>query len=302
MGSAHTLEKNLREDCIAEAAHRPDAAGCKQISVAIIDTNRLFRDGLRYLLRKPRFAIVATGQTFAEAFAVPAVTAKVDLVICGLDADRGVGAQLAAIQERFGDVPRPRIVLLTEVVKLSRLREALESGVDALLSKDISGEVLQRSIELVMLGQQLFPASLARSLVEASEAVSSVPPASPPTSPPTREESSSVIRLEQHKAERRLELMPGHGDHKRSVILSERESQILRCLINGSPNKAIARVLGIAEATVKVHVKGLLRKVGVHNRTQAAIWALNNSLEVGPAPGFAPDLAVVGAPRQRAST
>ena len=58
-------------------------------------------------------------------------------------------------------------------------------------------------------------------------------------------------------------------------MFSEREHQILQCLVNGLSNKAIARKHHIAEATVKVHVKGLLRKVQVSNRTQAAIWALN---------------------------
>ena len=57
---------------------------------------------------------------------------------------------------------------------------------------------------------------------------------------------------------------------------SERELQILRCVARGDSNKLIARELGIAETTVKVHVKSLLRKLGVSNRTQAAIWALQH--------------------------
>ena len=55
---------------------------------------------------------------------------------------------------------------------------------------------------------------------------------------------------------------------------SERENDILRCLIAGASNKLIARELQIAEATVKVHVKALLRKMKVANRTHAAISAL----------------------------
>jgi two-component system nitrate/nitrite response regulator NarL len=46
-------------------------------------------------------------------------------------------------------------------------------------------------------------------------------------------------------------------------------------LVKGDSNKSIARKIEIAEATVKVHVKAILRKIGVHNRTQAAIWAMN---------------------------
>jgi two-component system nitrate/nitrite response regulator NarL len=58
--------------------------------------------------------------------------------------------------------------------------------------------------------------------------------------------------------------------------LSEREICILRCLIAGHSNKMIARNNAIAEATVKVHVKAILRKIHVRNRTQAAIWGMHH--------------------------
>ena len=55
-----------------------------------------------------------------------------------------------------------------------------------------------------------------------------------------------------------------------------RQAMILKSLVNGDSNKVVARKLHIAEETVKVHMKRLLRRIGVKNRTQAAIWALNN--------------------------
>jgi two-component system nitrate/nitrite response regulator NarL len=61
----------------------------------------------------------------------------------------------------------------------------------------------------------------------------------------------------------------GHG-------ISEREEQILKALVRGYSNKMIARMHSVTEATVKVHMKSILRKVRVANRTQAAIWALKN--------------------------
>jgi len=57
--------------------------------------------------------------------------------------------------------------------------------------------------------------------------------------------------------------------------LSAREQQILSALVQGHSNKAIARAVGAAEATVKTHVKAILRKIGAQNRTQAAIWWVN---------------------------
>jgi two-component system, NarL family, nitrate/nitrite response regulator NarL len=61
--------------------------------------------------------------------------------------------------------------------------------------------------------------------------------------------------------------------------LSEREEQILRGLVKGQSNKLIARTCACTEATVKVHMKSILRKIRVANRTQAAIWALENGLK-----------------------
>ena len=58
--------------------------------------------------------------------------------------------------------------------------------------------------------------------------------------------------------------------------LSEREAQILDGLVKGHANKVIARICDITEATVKVHMKSILRKIRVDNRTQAAIWAMAN--------------------------
>src|SRR3984957_5932984 len=58
--------------------------------------------------------------------------------------------------------------------------------------------------------------------------------------------------------------------------LSEREAQILDGLVKGHANKVIARTCDITEATVKVHMKSILRKIRVDNRTQAAIWPMAN--------------------------
>ena len=67
----------------------------------------------------------------------------------------------------------------------------------------------------------------------------------------------------------------GRGTEEREPRLSERERYILRCIIEGDSNKHVARRLSIAEATVKVHVKAILRKIHVRNRTQAAMWAMS---------------------------
>lgn len=56
--------------------------------------------------------------------------------------------------------------------------------------------------------------------------------------------------------------------------LSEREEEILEGVVRGHSNKMIARTCGVTDATIKVHMKSILRKIRAANRTQAAIWAL----------------------------
>jgi DNA-binding CsgD family transcriptional regulator len=76
-----------------------------------------------------------------------------------------------------------------------------------------------------------------------------------------------------HEADQPI-LLP--TEDRTTQLLSPREKSIMQCLIEGASNKTIARKIDIAEATVKVHVKAILRKIRVHNRTQAAIWGMNN--------------------------
>jgi len=80
-----------------------------------------------------------------------------------------------------------------------------------------------------------------------------------------------------------------HVVETKTPTLSKREIQILDGLIKGQANKVIARRCGVAEATIKVHMKSILRKIRVCNRTQAAIWALEHgySGEAAKASGLA---------------
>jgi two-component system nitrate/nitrite response regulator NarL len=128
-------------------------------------------------------------------------------------------------------------VVLASDMTVEALREAMSAGADGFLMKEVSPEALLQSLELVMLGEKVFPTNLAAMLLDL-------------TSAPTP-----------------LNSIRG---------LSSREREILQLLMTGASNKLIAIRLGIAEATVKVHLKTLLRKIDVNNRTQAAIWAMNN--------------------------
>jgi DNA-binding NarL/FixJ family response regulator len=80
---------------------------------------------------------------------------------------------------------------------------------------------------------------------------------------------------------------PGTKPRSDGIRLSPREREVLSHVVEGHSNKAIARRLGVTEATAKVHLKSVLRKINLNNRTQAAIWALANLPELNPVPrGF----------------
>lgn len=79
----------------------------------------------------------------------------------------------------------------------------------------------------------------------------------------------------------------GAKPQSRSVRLSPREREVLIHLVEGHTNKVIAWRLGMTEATAKVHLKSVMRKINVDNRTQAALWARSNLPELDPTPrGF----------------
>jgi DNA-binding CsgD family transcriptional regulator len=69
---------------------------------------------------------------------------------------------------------------------------------------------------------------------------------------------------------------PTEPERRSAPRLSAQEARILRCLTEGCSNKVIARAVEIADATVKVHVRAIMRKIGVTNRTQVAMWAMHN--------------------------
>ena len=197
----------------------------------LIEPNRLFRQGLKHLLAGTRFEVGAEFNTVELALEAEEITETSDLVISGQAVTDE--ADLRALREAF---PTARIVVLADGLSVEALRAAMGGGADGFLSKSVSPEALIQSLQLVMLGEKVFPTNLASMLLDMT-AVS-----------------------------------PQHSVRG----LSPREQEILQALVTGASNKLIANRLGIMEATVKVHLKTLLRKIDVNNRTQAAIWAMNN--------------------------
>jgi two-component system nitrate/nitrite response regulator NarL len=134
--------------------------------------------------------------------------------------------------------PRTRIVILADSIRINRLADAMTTGVDGYLLKNMSADALHQSLRIVLLGEKVFPTELAK-LLTGDRLVS-------------RSDLGSTRHL--------------NG-------LSDREMQILSHVRKGGQNKQIANDLKISDGTVKVHLKSILKKIHVQNRTQAALWA-----------------------------
>lgn len=214
------------------------------ISTLIIEGNRLFREGLKNLLRGSQFAVKREADSIASANEFMSDGFLPELVI--LDFQDNDGRVVDNIRHLREHLKQARIVVLTYSLSANKLAKALEAGADAYLLSDMSSEALIQSLALTMLGEKVFPTNLAKMLIDGH-----------------------------------IDL--AHKEHAFAAgVLSDREVQILRCLANGDPNKMIANRLNITEATVKVHLKGLLRKINVSNRTQAAIWAVGQGIDKAP--------------------
>lgn len=210
------------------------------VTVFLIDSNKLFREGMKRLLEGSPFTVVGEAANTTEILAKDTTGNRPQLIL--IDPAGGPDDEAEALRGLRGAFADARLVILTTELGTHRLSAALGAGADGYLLKDIACEALMQSLRLVIMGEKVFPTHLAQLLVAGRQ-----------------DEGTSDVPV-------------------RRKGLSQREVQILRCLLNGNSNKMIANHLSITEATVKVHLKSLLRKINASNRTQAAIWALNNGL------------------------
>jgi two-component system nitrate/nitrite response regulator NarL len=137
------------------------------------------------------------------------------------------------------------------------LQKLLASGLDACIPMSASSRTLTDALQLIV-SEQLRVLML-------SDSDRSAVPALPDSEMPGSLNIATRSPLD------------GAGRGERMLGLSDRENQILKALAQGQSNKVIARACTVTEATVKVHVKAILRKIRVANRTQAAVWALQNA-------------------------
>jgi two-component system nitrate/nitrite response regulator NarL len=159
-------------------------------------------------------------------------------------------------------LPAGKVVLVLETDGGIEPQRILALSPDACIFNLGSRDALIKVLELTFLDQRVFVFAKAITSYP-KEAITSYP----------RED------VEFTELDRGLQSDDPHRLGLNGQSLSPRESQVLACLVQGNSNKAIARLHNLSEATVKVHLKAILRKIKANNRTQAAIWAIQNGFQ-----------------------
>ncbi|RDJ99728.1 response regulator [Paraburkholderia lacunae] len=215
----------------------------KQIRILVVDDHTLFRRGVIALLTvDPRFVVVAEAGDAGEAYRRAAET-QPDIILLDnhLPGVNGVDA-LAGLREA---APQAQVLMLTISEDENDLAAALRGGARGYLLKTVDSDGMAAAIVRTMAGESAISPEMTGKLVTAFQSLQSgskVDEASPDQDP--------------------------------IHTLSAREDEILGHITQGRTNKEIARALNIAEATVKIHVQHILRKLKLSSRVQAAAYAV----------------------------
>jgi len=210
-----------------------------RVTTYLLCRNALLRTGIVQLLAGSQFSPPGDASTGVPDLSTTDNAPPTLILICETLSLEGYMELLGELKERC---PNARLVLLADHLEPQAVGQLVGAGLSGLCSTDMSQQAMLKALELVMLGETFLPAAVALTLCNEISA-------------------------------QKPKLMGDNGDLAGANRFSEREIQILRLLTTGASNKLIARELGLAEATVKVHIKAILRKARAENRTQAAMWA-----------------------------
>jgi two-component system nitrate/nitrite response regulator NarL len=224
------------------------------VTTILVARNSLLREGLLRILSTTAFRVTKVVATIDDLSLHSIRTARPVLFLLGTNGAHAVTAiTVGRLKEQN---PTARIVVLSDRCDLDDALAVFRAGADGYVFEQISCDTLIKSLDLVMLGVTILPAAFMRLLGGENEMDSEDDPAVPA--------AQTHISTFDHTPR----------------TLSDRETGILRCVMQGESNKVIARRFDITEATVKAHIKAILRKICVRNRTQAAVWGHNHLLDL----------------------
>lgn len=214
----------------------------KDCCLVLVAPDRLFRETLASRLSAAEFAIAYVGGDIHEVRKDTLAAPGTVLIV------HAVQANSSAVLDMLRDVKRTcpalKMLVLGKTASAGEISACLEIGVNTILDEDVSFDTFLNYLRFISLDEQTLPASMVNKVLR------SVRPF----------------------------LASGNANRAIPVDLSERERVVLAYLTEGASNKEIARYLGLADGTIKVTLKAVLRKISASNRTQAAIWALQNDI------------------------
>ena len=229
------------------------------IRILLVDDHSLFRRGLRALLGEHAdLQVAGEADDAGEALRLAQELAP-DLILLDnhLPGVHGVDA----IDELRRRAPRARVVMLTVSESVDDLRQALRAGASGYLLKNCRADELVGALRRAMHGETVIGAGLAAKVMQAFDA--------PAVAAPDAAAMAHAPAL----APAPIDANAGAAAADGVGALSSREREIARAIARGASNKHIARELGLAEATVKAHVRVILRKLGLASRVQVAVLA-----------------------------
>jgi len=204
----------------------------------LVDDHPLLRKGLNQLISLEDHLEVTCEASSGEEAIALAPSCSPDLILLDLDM-KGMNGLDTLRALRQNNI-KSKIVMFTVSDNETDVLQALKFGADGYLLKDAEPEETIEQICKAINGELVLSASLAQVVARSLQ-----------------QSSASISLFEK---------------------LTKREIEILRHITRGSSNKVIGSSLGITEATVKVHIKNLLKKLSLRTRVEAAVWAVENKI------------------------
>lgn len=202
--------------------------------VLIVDDHPLYGDALASAIKMGfENCEIRKAQSLNETFSVLDKGFEPDLVMFDLKLPDVTG--ISGFQRLKERLPESRVLVISSLASTELVHSLLERGADGFLPKDASAKTLKFAITAIVRGLRYVPQQYAATEKQAAQ-------------PACAFQSNPEL-----------------------ATLTSQQIRILKLICAGKPNKQIAYELSLAEATVKAHITALLRRLGVHNRTQAVV-------------------------------